>query len=232
MVYFTQRFKIIPNPSQQDISVGGETNQPSGIGSFDWLINLLQGGQLNPPIQVGVPSTGTGTGGIEEPPGVTSCPSGYALNNQNQCVLIPIGTGVGDITQVEVPSTSNPGGSIIIKTWFKNTHTATLDYKVRVLITALGIDVTSPTISVVSGQTAMIETTIIIPAGTAAGTYSGFVQLSASVVASNALVLQDSEPFTLGVATVVTGGNGGGGTCPTGDISLTVTKKGTRYRKV
>src|SRR6266498_3989707 len=141
MVYTTQRFKIIPNPAAQPISIGEDPVPGSTIGGnpFDALLRWLQGTGNIPPIQIGTPGTGTSTGTIDEPPSPTTCPAGYALNNQNQCVLIPLGTGLGDITQVEVPTTSVAGGSIIIKTWFKNKGTSTLDYKVRIVITGLNI---------------------------------------------------------------------------------------------
>ena len=216
MVYNTVRFKIIADPNQQPISVG-EDNIPTPVGGgqnpIDYLLQLLQGGGY-PPIQFPTPGTSPAPGTIEEPPSPITCPAGYALNNNNQCVLIPIGTGVGDITQVEVPNTSTPGGNIIIKTWFKNTHTTTLEYKVIVTISALGISVTSPAISVASGQTAMIETIITIPAGTPAGSYSGTVQLIALAPGTSGTVIQETQTFTQVVAT------GGGNPPPTGDATI------------
>lgn len=210
MVYTTQPFKIIVNPSQQPISVGGEENPPSGLGAGflpDWLVALIGGGQYAPPINIGVPSTGS-PDLINEPPGTTSCPAGYALNNQNQCVLIPIGTGLGDITQVQVPTTTAKGGQAIIKTWFKNNHTTTLEYQAQIIITGLSINVTSPALSVAAGQTAMIESTINVPTSIPDAVYAGVVQLRASSVTTTGFVLQDSESFGLGVGTA----SGGGGT--------------------
>jgi hypothetical protein len=51
----------------------------------------------------------------------------------------------------------------------------------------------------------MIETTVMVPTGTATKTYPGRVDLSAATPTTNVLVLQDTEDFTLGVGTISTG---------------------------
>lgn len=232
MVYTTQRFKIIANPAAQPISVGGQEGEPSPTSGYlpDWISLLfggLGGGQQAPPINVGVPSTGS-PDLIYEPPGNVSCPAGYALNNQNQCVFVPTSGDVGDITQVQVPSTSTAGGQAIIKTWFKNQHTSTLEYQVQIVITGLSINVTSPALSVAAGQTAMIETTINIPTTATNSTYSGVAQLKASGTTASSFVLQDSETFSLGVGVTVASGTAAitvskTTVSPSGSISVTAT---------
>jgi hypothetical protein len=197
MVYTTQRFRIIPNPAAQPISVG-EEGVPTAGGPLDWLLNFFQGGAQYPPVQFPTPGTGEGTG-LEEPPTTTTCPTGYAWNSTtSQCVLIPTG-GAGQITEVQVPTTSNVGSPIVIKTWVKNTTLGTLVYTVTVSIPGLGINTTSPALSVAAGQIALIETTITIPSTAVVGSYAGVV----TVYASNQI--HDTEPFTLSVSGAGTG---------------------------
>jgi hypothetical protein len=188
------------------------------------------------PVEFPTPST-TPAPGVEDIPSPTTCPTGQAPNSAGQCVPIqqlpdcaagyarntttglceplPFNAGQGDITSVQVPATVVRGNSFLITTWFKNTVLTPLQYVVRVTIGALGLDYTAPALSVEAGQTAKVETTLVVPANTPAGSYQGTVSLRAYSPA-NILVNQDSEPFTLVVTTQT-------GTTPTAVITLSKT---------
>lgn len=195
MVYTTQRIRIIPNPALQPISVGeqGPISPTSGyVNPIEWLYQFF--GLQYPGATTPTPGTGGG-GGLEEPPTPQTCPTGYAYNSQTgQCVLLPAGTGIGQITEIQVPSTSAVGGTIVVKTWIKNNTLGTVSYTVTVTITALGISTTSPALAIAAGGTALVETVITIPTTAAPGTYAGIV----TVWASNAI--HDSESFVLSVS--------------------------------
>lgn len=202
MVYTIQRFRVVPNPLDTPISIGGYDDGPSNTPN---LPTPGYGGFPFPPIIVGVPGTGTGTGTIEEPPlnQFPACPTGYARNTSTGvCEPVPLGTGQGDITGVTVPASTKVGTSSIVKTCFKNTTGQTLVYKITVKITGI-IELTSPSLSLNNGQTGCIETAIQVPSTLAAGTYNGTVELKATSTAG-LLYTQDSEPFSFVVTTTTT----------------------------
>jgi len=248
LVYTIQRFRVSRSPFDTPISIG---EYDSGGGNAPVLPNPSYG--YNPnypygPINFPIPSTGSHPGTIDEIPS-TTCPTGQAPNSQgictpiNQlpacqagyardtttgaCVPVPLGTGQGNITQVQVPTSTLVGANGIIKTWFTNTSGQTLSYKVKVTITGLGITMESPSLSLTNGQSGNIEISITVPSSATAGSYSGLVELKA-VSQAGLLYLQDSESFTL----IVTSTGTGTGTCPTGDITFSVTKRGTRSYEI
>lgn len=237
MVYTIQRFRVVPNPLDTPISVGGYDD---GGGNAPNLPNPNYNYPYYPygPVNFPIPSTNPAPGTIDDIPSNTcstgqaphpttgvctpinqlpACNTGYARDTTTgQCVAIPVGSGAGNITQVQVPSSTNVGGANVIKVFFTNTSGQTLSYSIRVVIPSLGIDMTSPSISLSNGQSGSIEVTITVPSTAAAGNHSGYVELKA-ISAAGLLYLQDSEPFTLVVVT-------SGGTNPpptTGNAAIT-----------
>jgi hypothetical protein len=183
MVYTTVRFKIEPKPSDQPISIGDETNIPSGIGTLNSLLQQLFPGYA--PIQFPTPST-VSDGGIPDVVG----PGGGGSTGT--------GMGEGQIVSVQVPSSAASGSSFLIKSTFKNVSATTQNMSLRITIPALGIDTVTPTISITPGQQSMIESTIILPNVQFGGNYPGAVELR-SITSTNVILFQDSEAFTLAV---------------------------------
>ena len=145
------------------------------------------------PIQLPVPST-VSAGGI---PDVVGPEGGGATGT---------GLGEGELINVEVPSSAASGSTFLLKTTFKNKGTTTANFNLRILITQLSINSITPTISLTAGQQSIVESTIILPNVQTGGAFAGAVELR-SITSSNAILFQDSEPFTLNVV--------GSGTTPT-----------------
>ncbi|HEX7763445.1 MAG TPA: hypothetical protein VF433_07525, partial [Cellvibrio sp.] len=199
MVYTTQRFKVIPKPSDQPISIGEDVPTPSGTGALGPLNNLLQ--QLFPgyrPIDFPTPSTSS-DGGI---PDVVGPGGGGATGS---------GLGEGELVKVEVPSSAASGSTFLIKTTFKNKSASTQNFSLHIVIPSLGIATITPTVALTSGQQSIIESTIILPNVQYGGNFPGAVELR-SVTGTNVILFQDSEAFTLAVVGSGTGSSTGGAT--------------------
>lgn len=213
MVYTTQRIRVIPKPGDQPISIGeGEaTGGTGGIPAIGALNNLLQ--QLFPgyrPIDFPAPST-VSDGGI---PDVVGPGGGGATGS---------GLGEGEIVKVEVPSSAASGSTFLIKSTFKNKSASTQNFSLRILISPLGINTVTPTVSLTAGQQSIIESTIILPNVQYGGNFPGAVELR-SVTGTNVILFQDSEAFTLAV---VGSGTTSGGPAAAITPSATFVMRGT-----